>query len=251
MIPARLNATRLPRKLLLPLYKETTILEQTFRQAKKTAAEAVWIVTDSQEIQTSANKFTGNVIRSKAPHSSGTSRIAEAVNTLGLAPERIIINLQGDEPFISPLAVNMLAQFLAALPNADAATLGVKLTEFKTYHDPNKVKIVLDKYNKAIYFSRAPIPFVRALSEKKAITPIQLESTWQHIGIYAYRAQVLQEYADLSPSPLEEIEKLEQLRLLWHGKKIYVQTLDAFQNIGIDTPEDLATARKLLQNTTF
>ena len=235
VIPARLEATRFPKKLLQDLGGRS-VIEQTYFATVRTALfDEVWVATDSPEIGEKIKAIDGKVFLSQIAHSCGSNRIAEAVEAL---PADIIVNVQGDEPFIQKESLQHLLEVFDHDPQQqiDLASLMTPLREWEEIQNPNNVKVVVDKDQFALYFSRSPIPFPRGeqgtYSYKK------------HIGVYAFRKQALMAFYRLAPTPLEEIEKLEQLRYLENGHRIKM-VLTEVENIGIDTPEDLEKARFL------
>ena len=240
VIPARLEATRFPKKLLQDLGGRT-VIEQTYLATVRTALfDEVWVATDSAEIVQKIKGIDGKVFLSQIAHSCGSNRIAEAVENL---PADIIVNVQGDEPFIQKKSLESLLDVFANDPKEqiDLASLMMPLKEWEDIQNPNNVKVVVDKEQSALYFSRSPIPFRR--DEQVAYT------YHKHIVVYAFRKSALMEFYHLAPTPLEEIEKLEQLRYLENGRRIKM-VFSEVENIGIDTPEDLEKARFLWRDST-
>ena len=240
VIPARLEATRFPKKLLQDLGGRT-VIEQTYLATVRTALfDEVWVATDSAEIAQKIKGIDGKVFLSQIAHSCGSNRIAEAVENL---PADIIVNVQGDEPFIQKKSLESLLDVFANDPKEqiDLASLMMPLKEWEDIQNPNNVKVVVDKEQFALYFSRSPIPFRR--DEQVAYT------YHKHIGVYAFRKSALMEFYHLAPTPLEEIEKLEQLRYLENGRRIKM-VFSEVENIGIDTPKDLERARFLWRDST-
>ncbi|WP_432459217.1 3-deoxy-manno-octulosonate cytidylyltransferase [Agarivorans sp. QJM3NY_25] len=239
VIPARYQSTRLPAKPLQDIAGKTMI-ERVYQQALLSGAERVVIATDDQRIVDVAKSFQAEVVLTAQSHESGTERLAEVCQRLAFAADTIVVNVQGDEPMIPPKVIAQVAGLLEDAPAVKMASLSVPILEDTDIHDPNVVKVVCDKDNHALYFSRAPIPFER-------------DGQWQadlysrHIGIYAYRAHFVDEYIQLSPSPLEKMEKLEQLRVLWHGYKIKMARALETPAHGVDTPEDLEKVRALFK----
>lgn len=237
IIPARLGSTRFPKKLLKPLAGKP-ILQWTFEQAKKTNAQDVYIAVDSDALYDVARALTPNVLMTKATHPTGTDRLCEAATLLQLPADHIVVNVQGDEPFIPPLIIDQVAANLASHPQAEMATLYKPFTEEAAIQDPNQVKVVIDKQGFALYFSRAPIPFVR-----DAQVSFSLQQAFHHIGIYAYRVGFLQQFVQWAPAPLEISEQLEQLRALWYGAKVHVDCAKAFPAQDINTEADWEKAK--------
>jgi len=239
IIPARLQSSRLPRKVLLDIHGKS-MLQHVFEQAKKSLAKDVFIATDDKEVHQVANAFGAKAFMTAPNHASGTDRIAEVVKQGNFKDDDILINVQGDEPLIPPEFINLVAETLSTYPKADVATLAESIQDKKHYLDPNVVKVVVDKTYNALYFSRASIPWYR-----NGI-PKTLNYCFKHIGIYAYRASFIKDYFELMVSPLEQIELLEQLRVLWHGYKIQVAVTELSGGIGVDTEEDLERVRSIL-----
>lgn len=237
LIPARLQSTRLPGKLLLDLQGKT-VLQRVYEQAQKAAPVSITIATDSDEIMQHASAYAA-LVKTSASHQSGTDRIAEAILSMSLAPDAIIVNVQGDEPLIDP---RLISQVAALLSNTDAnmATLCWPITNPDDFHNPNVVKVVRNALDEALYFSRAPIPFKRDEGGESFVA-------YRHIGLYAYRAKFLLEFVAAKSCELERIEALEQLRVLWMGHKIVVATACVAAGQDINTQEDLQAARALLE----
>ena len=235
VIPARYASSRFPGKVLAPLCGKVMI-QHVYERAYASDADDVFIAADDQKVFDAVTKFGGKCIMTSAEHQSGTDRIYEAINSLQEKPD-IVINVQGDEPLIPTSVINELIQVMKDNPDLPMATVAVKLDRAYV-NDPNKVKVIFDKNNRAIYFSRAPIPFVR---EGGIAAPAYL-----HWGIYAYRFDALKRFVALPPGKLENCEKLEQLRVLEDGMPIYVVVSD-LQSVGVDTPEDLEEAERKMK----
>lgn len=242
IIPARYGSTRLPKKMLLPLAGKP-IVQRTYEQAFQANVGDVFIATDSNEIAEIAKQFDGKVLMTDAKLQSGTDRVADAASQLNLNDDDIVINLQGDEPMMPPELVQQLAACMKT-SNHHMATLCFPMDSKEKYLNPNTVRVVRDKHNHGLYFSRAPIPWIRDVNT----TVCDVNHIFQHIGIYAYRYAFLKQFVSWPVSPLEQIEQLEQLRALWHGASIYVDTAIAKPGIGIDTQEDFEAAEQLLAN---
>jgi 3-deoxy-manno-octulosonate cytidylyltransferase (CMP-KDO synthetase) len=235
VIPARRRSTRLPDKLLL---RETgkTVLQHTYEAAcQARAPELILVATDDEQIAREARRFGASVTMTRLDCASGTDRVAEAIRSLDRAD--IIINLQGDEPEIDPRAIDRLAESLRADPSAGMATLATPIRTRAQLEDPSCVKVVFDPAGRALYFSRSAIPHVRDWEE--GLLAAEPALFHQHIGIYAYRRDLLLRLAQLPPGRFEQLEKLEQLRVLEQGETILVSTIDE-PTCGIDTPEDYA-----------
>ncbi len=235
VIPARRRSTRLPDKLLL---RQTgkTVLQHTYEAACQTRLpRLVLIATDDEEIAREARRFGARVVMTRVDCPSGTDRVAEAIRPLEQA--EIIVNLQGDEPDLDPAAIDRLVESLLANPTAAMATLATPIRDRAMLDDPSCVKVVFASDGKALYFSRSAIPHVRDwdASMLEAEPPL----FHQHIGVYAYRRDLLLRLAQLPPGKFEQLEKLEQLRVLEHGETILVTEVDE-PTRGIDTPEDYA-----------
>ncbi|WP_406663081.1 3-deoxy-manno-octulosonate cytidylyltransferase [Gallaecimonas sp. GXIMD1310] len=236
VIPARYGSTRLPGKPLLPVAGKPMILHVLAR-ALKAGASDVWVATDDKRIEAAVQVAGGQALLTRGDHQSGTERLAEVADRLDLVDDAIVVNVQGDEPQIPPALIRQVATLLADHPEAAVATLATTLSSSDEAVNPNAVKVVSDKSSYALYFSRACIPAQRdRLLAGKApeLAPLR-----RHLGIYAYRAGFLRRYAGLSVSPLEQLEALEQLRVLWHGERIIVADACEPLPAGIDTPEDL------------
>ncbi len=245
VIPARYGSTRLPGKPLLPIAGKPMIAHVCAR-AQEAGAEGVIVATDDTRIAEAVNTLGIKAVMTDPNHPSGTERIAEVANTLGWSDDTIIVNLQGDEPLIPAEYIKEVAHALATQEQAGIATLAATILEHEEIFNPNAVKVVLDKQGYALYFSRAPIPWERGQFSLSGGTPTGCLPHLRHIGIYAYTAGFLRRYCGWQPSPLEVVEALEQLRILWHGDKVLVKTVAKTPIAGIDTPEDLARVEAVL-----
>jgi len=241
IIPARYHSTRLPAKLMQDLGGKTVILTtyQAVEQSK--IFDEICVATDSEIIYQEIISNGGNAVMSKKNHESGSDRIAEASQQ---SDAEIVVNIQGDEPFIDSDSLKKLIEIFKNDPQNDiqVASLMTEITDFETINNPNNVKVVVDSENIALYFSRSPIPFVRDKNDSATF--------YKHIGVYAFRKNALQEFTLLSIKPLENAEKLEQLRYLEYGKKIKMVVTN-HQGIGIDTQEDLDKARLFLESLKY
>jgi len=240
VIPARYASTRLPGKPLLEIAGRP-MLQYVHEQALKSGADEVIVATDDQRILDSANGFGATVCMTSATHESGTERLAEVAGDMAWDDQAIIVNVQGDEPLLPPALIRQVAEGLASHPEASVATLAYPIQQADEVADPNVVKVVLNNEGYALYFSRAPIPCRRDESVDADSLP-----ALRHIGLYAYRAGFLKHYRQLQPSPLEDAEKLEQLRVLWHGLKIFVAIASEMPGHGVDTEDDLQRVEKIL-----
>jgi 3-deoxy-manno-octulosonate cytidylyltransferase (CMP-KDO synthetase) len=244
IIPARYASTRLPGKPLLDIAGKPMI-QHVYERAKESLASEVIIATDDVRIEQAAKAFGADVCMTRPDHISGTDRLAEVARHRSFADDDIVINVQGDEPCLPASLINQVAEDLAQHSDADIATLYAKITEEKQVFDPNTVKVVMDSKGYALYFSRAPIPWMRDHFDKESPLPPILPH-YRHIGLYGYRASFLKHYAELSPCILEQEESLEQLRALFHGKKIHLTAAQINPGHGIDTEQDLIAVRQLL-----
>ncbi len=240
VIPARYASTRLPGKPLLKIGGRP-MLQYVHEQALQSGADEVIVATDDQRIQDAANGFGATVCMTSVTHESGTERLAEVAEQMAWDDQSIVVNVQGDEPLLPPALIRQVAEGLAGHPQAAVATLAYPIEQADQITDPNIVKVVLDNAGYALYFSRAPIPCRRDASFTADVPP-----SLRHIGLYAYRAGFLKSYQQLQPSPLEGAEKLEQLRVLWHGLKIFVAIASEMPGHGVDTESDLQRIEKLL-----
>lgn len=242
IIPARLNSSRLPRKLMLKLDGEP-IIAHTIRTALQ-VTDSVVVATDDLCIFDCALSHGAKAIMTSVEHQSGTDRIAEAAKVLGLPKDDIVINLQGDEPFLPPSLINQVSTLLEESSSAGIATLMQSIDNTNDFLSPNVVKVAIGEDNKALYFSRSPIPYPRDCSLAPN-TSLTMKHVFRHIGLYAYRVSVLEKITSLQEHPLEALEKLEQLRALAHGIEIVCQLATTTPPHGVDTAEDLERLRKL------
>lgn len=242
IIPARYSSTRLPAKPLADIGGKP-LIQHVHERALEAGASSVTIATDDDRIRVVAEGFGARVVMTAPHHASGTERLAEAIAVLNLGENETVVNLQGDEPFMPPALIRQVADTLSARKEAVVATACHRLSDVREFHDPNVVKVVCDAQGYALYFSRAPIPWPR--DDVKTVPATAL----RHIGLYAYRAGFVARYVAWPPCALEEIERLEQLRVLWHGERIAVCVASEAPPLGVDTPEDLERARRLLAKT--
>jgi 3-deoxy-manno-octulosonate cytidylyltransferase (CMP-KDO synthetase) len=236
IIPARLASTRLPDKPLADLGGKPMVVRVAERAALSGAAQ-VMVATDHADILAACDRHGIAACMTRADHPSGTDRIAEVAAKMGLAADAVVVNVQGDEPLIDPeLIAATAAQIAEGVPMATAAHA---IDEVADVFNPNVVKVVLDKAGRALYFSRATIPWHRdGFAQSKERLPAAYQ-VLRHIGLYAYRNAFLQAYPALAVSPLEQIEALEQLRVLWHGFPIAIYVTATAPAAGVDTPADL------------
>lgn len=248
VIPARFGSSRLPGKPLLDIAGEPMVAH-VWRRASESSASRVVVATDDARIRDAMLPLGAEVVMTRADHPSGTDRLAEVAEQLRLAADAVLVNVQGDEPLIPPRLIDQVAMRLHDDPGASIATLAEPLAGVEALFNPNVVKVVRSLSGRALYFSRAPIPWDR---EAFAARPELLETdAWlRHIGIYAYRASFLAEYRDWAPSQLEQLEQLEQLRALHYGHAIQVALAAEPNPAGVDTLADLERVRAVLTANT-
>ncbi len=244
VIPARYASTRLPGKPLLDIAGKPMI-EHVYDRANESHASEVIIATDDQRIEKVAKDFGATVCMTRSDHASGTDRLAEVASLMRFEEEDIIINVQGDEPCLPASLINQVADDMLLHPGADIATLYRSIDQEKHVFDPNVVKVIMDVQGYALYFSRAPIPWMRDHFNQQSTLPPELPH-YRHLGLYGYRASFLKHYTDLSPCVLEQEESLEQLRALYHGKKIHLTAAKVDPGHGVDTQQDLDDVRQLI-----
>lgn len=243
VIPARFASTRFPGKPLA-LIKSKTMLQRVYEQAKKaTAVNQIIIATDHDDIANHARQFGAEVMMTRQDHASGTDRIAEVVSRLTITFD-VIVNIQGDEPFIQPKQINQLAEVFSD-NSIDIATMIKPVSGMQEYESPDVVKVVIAENGNALYFSRWPIPFFRKEKNEKKIC----DTAYKHLGMYAYRTSIIKKIATLPVSVLEEAEQLEQLRWLQNGYTIRTIVTDT-ETIAVDTPADLIKAENYLERKT-
>jgi len=244
IIPARYGASRLPGKPLLDVAGRP-LIQWVWDCARASGAASVIVATDDVRIRSAAAGFGADVVMTSAEHVSGTDRIAEVVRARGLAPEATVINLQGDEPLMPPAVPVRVAAALAEHPECGIATAAAPISSLAEFHDPSCVKVLRSLSGEALYFSRACVPWPRHTAT--AAPPSDFSRALRHIGIYGYRVKSLLEFAGWPPTPMETTEKLEQLRALEHGMRVYVVGLQEAPPAGVDTPEDLERVRTVLR----
>ncbi|MEY4267207.1 MAG: hypothetical protein RIS90_1742 [Pseudomonadota bacterium] len=254
LIPARLASTRLPNKPLADLGGIPMVVRVALRVgAGQTGSKQprVVVATDSPEVLQACAAHGVEAVLTRADHPSGSDRLAEASALLGLPDEHIVVNVQGDEPLIDPTLVDAVAALLARRPQASMSTAAHAIDDAADAHNPNIVKVVLDAAGMALYFSRAPIPWWRDRpadpNDASTAGLLAPEPPLRHIGIYGYRAGFLRQFPSLAQAPIERTEALEQLRAVWHGHRIAVHVTALAPGPGVDTPDDLARVRRLLQ----
>jgi len=255
IIPARYGSTRLPGKALA-LLNGVPLIQHVYEQAKQAKRlDEIIVATDDERIRQAVAAFGGQAVMTSPHHRSGTDRVAEAVRP---RDAQVILNIQGDEPLMSPEAIDQVAEVLLAHRAVPMATVMTPLTSAEDLRNPNVVKVVVDQDGYALYFSRAPIPFVRT-TEAAQGSGLRAQGTspqppapspehsvyWKHVGLYGYQREFLLRFPHLPPTPLEQAEQLEQLRALEHGFKIKVLET-AHDTVSVDTPEDLKRVEQLL-----
>jgi 3-deoxy-manno-octulosonate cytidylyltransferase (CMP-KDO synthetase) len=244
IIPARFGSVRLPGKPLA-IMGERPLIQWVWQSAVASGAASVLIATDDERIRAAAGKFGADCLMTSAQHASGTDRIAEVVRAREFAADDIVVNLQGDEPTMPAEVIAKVAGALRDVALSDMATAVAPIESLREFLDPNCVKALRAADGRALYFSRAPVPWPR--DNVVAGEPTSFAGAWRHIGIYAYRVRSLLQFAAWPPTALETTEKLEQLRALEHGMHIHLVTLAHSPPAGVDTPEDLERVRAALQ----
>ncbi len=246
LVPARLASTRLPRKPLADIAGVPMVVRVARRAAQSSAASVV-VAADDAEIVAACVAHGVEALLTAGHHESGSDRLAEACALLGFDGAQIVVNVQGDEPLLAPALIDAVSALLARHDDCVMSTAAHAIGDPADFDNPNVVKVVLDAAQRALYFSRAPIPWPRDVRAAGATVATGAATPLRHVGLYAYRAGFLRRFPLLARSPLEEIERLEQLRVLWHGEHIAVHVSDEDAGLGIDTPEDLARARALYE----
>jgi len=248
VIPARYASTRLPAKPLREINGKPMI-QHVYERACESAAREIIIATDDTRIELVARSFGARVCMTSAAHNSGTDRLQEVAQQLALSSTDIIVNVQGDEPLIPPAVINQVAANLAAVTEASVATLSEPIHSLRDFRNPNIVKVVADQAGRALYFSRALIPWPRDIFADLQVTALPENFPCQrHIGIYAYRVDLLNRFVTWPQAPVEKMESLEQLRVLWHGAVIHVAEACAPVPGGVDTEADLQRVKQLLES---
>jgi 3-deoxy-manno-octulosonate cytidylyltransferase (CMP-KDO synthetase) len=243
LIPARLASTRLPNKPLADIAGLPMVVHVA-RRAAQSNAQRVVVATDSVQVQVACTHHGVQVVMTDSHHESGSDRLAQACQVLGLHNEATVVNVQGDEPLIDPALINAVAEQLHAQAHAAMSTAACAIANWQEFQNPHVVKVVCNQGGDALLFSRSPIPHWR---DQPMVLPNQ-PAALRHIGIYGYRASFLRLFPCLAPAPLERTEALEQLRALWHGHCISVYLAAHAPAPGVDTPEDLERVRLLLAN---
>lgn len=243
VIPARYGSSRLPGKPLLPIAGKP-LIQHVIERARQSAADEIILATDDERIGSICEPLGVKVLMTSPEHATGTDRLAEVARLMSWADDTIVVNLQGDEPLIPVELLDRLAANLATFPEAAIATMSTPIHHARDLFDPHVVKVVRDKIGFALYFSRASIPWERdafGMEEDR-----HHDHGFRHLGLYAYRAGFLRDFASWPEAPIEGLEKLEQLRALWNGARIHVDVVAEPPGHGVDTPEDLARVEALL-----
>ena len=240
VIPARYNSSRFPGKPLA-LIADIPMVIRVYQQALKANAAEVMIATDDDRIARVCESHGAACCMTSSDHATGTDRIAEVAHLRQWQAEDIVVNVQGDEPLIPVSTIKQVAENLHRVADASIATLSTPIVDTEEFEDPNNVKVVFDHRGMAHYFSRAPIPFNR---DGATLSP---NAAFRHLGLYAYRVGFLQRYSQMSECQYESLEKLEQLRALWHGEGIHVDIAQELPGMGVDTPEQLALVESIVR----
>lgn len=247
VVPARLASSRLPDKPLIDIAGKPMVV-RTAERARASSAERVIVATDDRRIEAVALSHGFEALLTRTDHPSGTDRLAEVAEQLALPDDTVLVNVQGDEPLIEPTLIDAVAQLLIHDASAAMATCASRITDINTLFNPNAVKVVCDSAARALYFSRAPLPWPRdAFAHDRGTLPEGLNAL-HHIGLYAYRARFLRQFNTLPQGPLERWEALEQLRALENGHAIAVHITPTHPAAGVDTPDDLERVRQLCAN---
>lgn len=243
LIPARLASSRLPDKPLADIAGLPMVVRVARRAAQSQATDVV-VAADSPAIVQACEQHGVRCVLTRQDHATGSDRLAEACAILRLPDDALVINVQGDEPLIDPALIDACAALLAAQTDCVMSTAAHPVADAADFASPHVVKVVLDARQRALYFSRAPIPWWRDAPAPHVLAP-GAGQPLRHIGLYGYRAGFLRRFPTLSASPLEAVESLEQLRVLWHGERIAVHVTPDAPGAGVDTPQDLARVRRL------
>ncbi|CAG1017426.1 3-deoxy-manno-octulosonate cytidylyltransferase (CMP-KDO synthetase) [Burkholderiaceae bacterium] len=243
LIPARLASTRLPRKPLADIGGLPMVV-RVAQRAALSGAKRVVVAADHADIVQACREHQIAALLTRADHATGSDRLAEACALLGLHDDEVVVNVQGDEPLIDPSLIDACASLLAGTRDCVVSTAAHEIDDPAEFLNPNVVKLVCDAVGRALYFSRAPIPWWRD-GYAAGVTSLGTPKPLRHIGVYGYQVGFLKRFPLLAPSPHEGIESLEQLRVLWHGERIAVHVSETRPGPGVDTPEDLARVRAL------
>lgn len=242
LIPARLASTRLPGKPLADIAGLPMIVHVAQRATRSSATRVV-VAADAQAIVDACQLHGVEALLTDPAHATGSDRLAQACDVLGLEDGELVVNVQGDEPLIDPALIDACARLLDERPTLSMSTVAHAIERVEDFHDTNVVKVVVDAHGLALYFSRASIPHWRDAPTRTSLpAPVAL----RHVGLYGYRAGFLRRFVQLPPSPLEALEALEQLRALWHGERIAVHCCATAPALGVDTPQDLERVRAMV-----
>ena len=247
IIPARMASSRLPDKPLADIAGLPMVVRVAQRAAQSHARRVV-VAADDERVVQACQAHGVEALLTRQDHVSGSDRLAEACELLGLADDDLVVNVQGDEPLIPPVLIDEVARVLADRPEASMGTAAHAIDALEEFTNPNVVKVVMDARQMALYFSRAPIPWWRDGQEGARFRSLPSPAPLRHIGIYSYRAGFLRQFPTLPPAPIETLESLEQLRALWHGHRIAVHVTEAAPGPGVDTPLDLERVRGIFAN---
>ncbi len=242
IIPARMASSRLPDKPLADIAGLPMVV-RVAQRAAQSGAHRVVVAADDPRVVAACQQHGINVLLTRQDHVSGSDRLAEACELLGLHDDALVVNVQGDEPLLPPALIEDVARVLAERPEASMGTAAHAIHELAEYTNPNVVKVVMDARQLALYFSRAPIPWWRDGQHEGTFKALPTPAPLRHIGIYSYRAGFLRRFPQRPPAPIESLESLEQLRALWHGHRIAVHVTEAAPGPGVDTPADLERVR--------
>ncbi len=245
VIPARMASSRLPDKPLADIGGLPMVVRVAQRALQSEASQVV-VAADDERIVAACTTHGVQALLTRQDHLSGSDRLAEACQLLGLPDDAVVVNVQGDEPLIPPALINEVARVLSERPDASMSTAAHAIGSVEEFTNPNVVKVVMDARQMALYFSRAPIPWWREGQADSGFKALPSPAPLRHIGIYAYRAGFLALFPTLPPAPIETMESLEQLRALWHGHRIAVHVTLEAPGPGVDTPQDLARVRSLI-----
>ena len=248
IIPARLQSTRLPNKPLADIHGVPMVVRVAHQAQKSNASKVVVAGDDISIVQACAN-FGVTAILTSTNHLTGSDRLGEACDSLGLADDEIIVNVQGDEPLIEPVLINAVATLLTDRSECMISSAACAIQNIDEFFNPNVVKVVLDAKHTALYFSRAPIPASRNLTQATYwLDSVRVSPPLRHTGVYAYRAGFLKHFLNLAPSPDELVESLEQLRVLWYGYRIAISISKQSSQMGVDTHADLDRVRTIFSD---
>ncbi len=245
LIPARMASSRLPDKPLADIAGLPMVV-RVAQRAKLSAASRVVVAADDARIVTACQTHGIDAVLTRTDHPSGSDRLAEACDLLGLQDIDVVVNVQGDEPLIDPASIDAAAELLQSRNDCSMSTLAHAIDNVADFANPNVVKVVLDARHTALYFSRAPIAWWRDGFANGQFSALPNPAPLRHVGLYGYRVGFLREFPKLAQAPIEVTESLEQLRAMWHGHRIAVHITDHSPGPGVDTPEDLARVRALL-----